>query len=203
MTDEQSIQTMTDKWYEHTSAQTPLTQGDVIVDCPVLSWENTPFELTTNENHEEELKGSVAAVQADVVVMSQACDLQQEKIANVILCPCLPLSVFKEFWQTTMKEQGQNPTEKAWKRLCEDMKDGFQWKLALLNAGTAEDLKTEHLIVDFHEVFSIPRSFLESFLTQRNRPRLRLLPPYREHLSQAFARYFMRVGLPAPVRKAW
>ena len=25
--------------------------------------------------------------------------------------------------------------------------------------------------------------------------RLRLCPPYREHLSQAFARYFMRVGL--------
>jgi hypothetical protein len=24
---------------------------------------------------------------------------------------------------------------------------------------------------------------------------LRLLPPYREHLSQAFARFFMRVGL--------
>ena len=26
--------------------------------------------------------------------------------------------------------------------------------------------------------------------------RLRLLPPYREHLSQSFARFFMRVGLP-------
>jgi hypothetical protein len=29
--------------------------------------------------------------------------------------------------------------------------------------------------------------------------RLRLLPPYREHLSQAFARLFMRVGLPADI----
>jgi hypothetical protein len=26
-----------------------------------------------------------------------------------------------------------------------------------------------------------------------------LLPPYREHLSQAFARFFMRVGLPVEV----
>jgi hypothetical protein len=26
-----------------------------------------------------------------------------------------------------------------------------------------------------------------------------LLPPYREHLSQAFARFFMRVGLPVDI----
>jgi hypothetical protein len=29
--------------------------------------------------------------------------------------------------------------------------------------------------------------------------RLRLLPPYREHLSQSFARFFMRVGLPIDI----
>jgi hypothetical protein len=29
--------------------------------------------------------------------------------------------------------------------------------------------------------------------------RLRLLPPYREHLSQSFARFFMRVGLPVDI----
>lgn len=33
-------------------------------------------------------------------------------------------------------------------------------------------------------------------IAERNGKRLRLCPPYREHLSQAFARYFMRVGLP-------
>ncbi len=45
--------------------------------------------------------------------------------------------------------------------------------------------------------------FLESLLKQRGQPRLRLLPPYREHLSQAFARFFMRVGLPVQVAQAW
>ena len=30
-------------------------------------------------------------------------------------------------------------------------------------------------------------------------PRLRLNPPYREHLAQAFARFFMRVGLPVDI----
>lgn len=33
-------------------------------------------------------------------------------------------------------------------------------------------------------------------ITRKEIEHLRLLPPYREHLSQAFARYFMRVGLP-------
>ncbi|MBD5492017.1 MAG: hypothetical protein HDR16_07880 [Lachnospiraceae bacterium] len=33
----------------------------------------------------------------------------------------------------------------------------------------------------------------------KNGKRLRLCPPYREHLSQAFARYFMRVGLPVNI----
>ena len=29
--------------------------------------------------------------------------------------------------------------------------------------------------------------------------RLRLCPPYREHLAQSFARFFMRVGLPIDI----
>jgi len=28
---------------------------------------------------------------------------------------------------------------------------------------------------------------------------IRLLPPYREHLAQAFARFFMRVALPVDI----
>jgi hypothetical protein len=33
----------------------------------------------------------------------------------------------------------------------------------------------------------------------KDKKRIRLLPPYREHLSQAFARHFMRVGLPSGI----
>jgi hypothetical protein len=54
-----------------------------------------------------------------------------------------------------------------------------------------------------HDIFTVPRSFLEALLQEQQLPRLRLLPPYREHLSQAFARFFMRVGLPQPVTPSW
>lgn len=64
-------------------------------------------------------------------------------------------------------------------------------------------MEMEVRLVDFHEVFSIPRAFLEKLVSQRIEPRVRLLPPYREHLSQAFARFFMRVGLPVSIDKEW
>jgi len=99
--------------------------------------------------------------------------------------------------------QGQNPTEKAWKAHCNDICNGFVWNLTMLNGCRIGESSIDNRITYFHEVFTVPRSFLESLLVQRNRARFRLLPPYREHLSQAFARFFMRVGLPIPIEKKW
>ena len=64
-------------------------------------------------------------------------------------------------------------------------------------------MPSEHRIVDFHSVHTVPRVFLEGLIAERGTKRLRLLPPYREHLSQSFARFFMRVGLPETVKPAW
>ena len=53
-------------------------------------------------------------------------------------------------------------------------------------------------VVDFCSVFTLPLVFLRE-QARSSAKRLRLLPPYREHLSQAFARFFMRVGLPVDI----
>jgi hypothetical protein len=53
-------------------------------------------------------------------------------------------------------------------------------------------------VVDFRQLFSLPLAFVRKRAALAG-PRLRLLPPYREHLAQAFARYFMRVGLPIDI----
>jgi len=55
------------------------------------------------------------------------------------------------------------------------------------------------LLVDFRYVYSVTFDLLNNLAASRAQ-RLRLLPPYREHLSQAFAKFFMRVGLPVPVK---
>ena len=193
---------MANPWYEKVASDTSLTQGDLISDCPLIGWASDSLEREHLDDAEV-LKTATTAVRADVAVMTQACDLEQERVANVIVCPHVSLGEHRTLWQETMREKNQNPTEKAWRSYCDDIRDGFNWNLTLLNAGDAEGLQTEHRIVDFHEVFTVPRSFIESLLLQRADPRLRLLPPYREHLSQSFARFFMRVGLPVPVDRVW
>lgn len=68
----------------------------------------------------------------------------------------------------------------------------------LLNRCEHPDFETGFTIVDFRRVFSIPVAHFRRQAAAAG-SRLRLMPPYREHLSQAFARFFMRVGLPLDV----
>ena len=87
-----------------------LQQGDVLMDCPT-------FRPTAANEFEE--------ISTDVVILSQSCDLANDKLEIVQVCPIFRL----------------------------------------------DELGTK----------------------------VRILPPYREHLAQAFARFFMRVGLPVDV----
>lgn len=189
-------------WYEAAEAGMPITQGDLIFDCPLIAWKPGPVVLQGSAEGEV-LQSAIVAVNADVIVMTQACDLEHGKVENVLVCPHLSLADYRSHWEAAMLARGNTPTAKAWRNQCEDIRDGYVWNQTLLNAGELAPLRIEQRVVDFHEVFTVPRSFLESLLEQRARLRLRLLPPYREHLSQAFARFFMRVGLPVPVEKAW
>lgn len=152
---------------------------------------------------EPALTDLVRAFREDVVVMTQACDLEHKKVRNVVLCPHVSLNDFRRAWEEWMTSRGQAPSERAWKRACEDIANGYVWNQAFLNRFDHATLSSEVRIVDFHDIFTVPRAFLESLLHRRQTSRLRLLPPYREHLSQAFARFFMRVGLPQPVERVW
>lgn len=173
-------------WYNVVDPDTPLTQGDLINDCPVLIWK--PDET-------QDLKKKVDAVYADCIVMSQACDLEQNRVKQVILCPNFGLSKYKEGWIQASTLEDNSTSDKSWRSHLKAIIAARMWHLTILEKydGT---LSTEQRIVDFHQIFSIPRDFLENRLRTQNVPRLTLLPPYREYLSQAFARYFMRVGLP-------
>lgn len=181
---------MSEGWYTEVAAGAGLTQGDIVIRCPVTIWRATENAASPQRD----------TFEIDTIIMSQACDLEQNKVENVILCPCELLSVFRRDWEESERMREQNPTDKAFKRLCKNISDGFCWNYTLLNhSGCAESPNDDHRIVDFHEVYTIPKSFLEQLLTQRGGNRLRLRSPYREYLSQSFARFFMRVGLPVAV----
>lgn len=79
----------------------------------------------------------------------------------------------------------------------EDVRRGNRPGFHMLAASEVGEFAREVRIVDFRKTWSLPFNYLQS---KANKLHLRLLPPYREHLSQAFARYFMRVGLPIDIQ---
>lgn len=195
---------MSEAWYRAAGAEEPLTQGDIIFECLAVSWRLSALQPPAGSVAEDLSLGEHLIAEArDLVVMTQACDLEHAKVTSVVLCPHYGLEEFKDAWEEDQRSKGQNPTAKAWRRYCDDICEGTIWNLNLLNAQSDWGVGVEHRIVDFHEVFTLPRPVLESLLKAKNVPRPQLLPPYREHLSQAFARFFMRVGLPTPVTKMW
>ena len=121
-----------DLWYEVVNANIELTQGDIIFDCPVVRWASKSIEPGAVDSFEI-LKSAIEVVLADVVVITQACDLEQNKVENAILCPHVSLDKYKEEWEAAMRAMSQKPTSKAWQRTCEDIKNGYIWNLSMLN----------------------------------------------------------------------
>jgi hypothetical protein len=86
----------------------------------------------------------------------------------------------------------------ARKRRWNEVLKGRIEGLRLLASPTAPKENRQALVVDFREIFSLPHDYLADH-AKRSGPRWRLKPPFLEHFSQAFARFFMRVGLPSTI----
>lgn len=185
---------MSEGWFETIDSESSLTQGDIITDCPVVGWSDEPHDF--QEVSVDELMAINMAFRTDAIVMSQACDLEQRKVDKVILCPCELLKTFRDAWEEDMRSRDQHPSEKAFGKFCRSVVSGHVWNYAILNRSGSGD---DHRIVDFHEVYTIPRAFLDQLIAGRRGTRHRLRSPYREHVSQSFARFFMRVGLPGGI----
>lgn len=160
-----------------------LLQGDFLDRCPVLVPKD-PLSLTKRGDNQP-LDARV--LEYDVVVMSQSCDLEQEKVDVVLVCPHWSLDEFGKAHDYFKSTAGK-----------EELRRGNVPGYHLLAPSEIEGWKRGIRVVDFRTVFALPFAFLKQFVVE-NPSRLRLLPPYREHLSQAFARFFMRVGLPAEI----
>lgn len=196
---------MTDyPWYEEVNAAEPLLQGDIIEECPVLVFEAVPVFPPdhTADQVIDALEDAAGVQPTRAIVMTQACDLAQDHVRQVILCPIYHLPEYRAKWEEAETARGQNPTEKNWAKHTRDLKDGKVWNLTMLNERPLPEgggMVLSHQVVDFHEVFSLPVAFLRAWILAKAQNRLRVCPPYREQLSQAFARFFMRVGLPIDI----
>lgn len=171
-------------WYEILEGNAnDLQQGDLIPDCPILI---PPSNVSGDEETEIELK------EIDSVILSQSCDLVNDKIEIVLVCPYYPLSTFLN----NLPEDQQ--VNRARRKIIDNLRKGYLPGYHLLNNEADIETLSDYQVVDFRNVYGIQFQSLLQMVAEMT-GRIRLLPPYREHLSQAFARYFMRVGLPQDI----
>lgn len=176
---------MTYPWYEVMKESDEVRQGDFIPNCPILL---PPTELIIDDTADRiDFHDQITVKIQNTVVLSQSCDLEQEKIDIVLVCPLYALDIFLEMVPESDR------TGKGREKLLKSLKQGNIPGYHVLNRDT--ELLGQFQVVDFKNVYGVNLQFLK-ILTSKIDNRLRLLPPYREHLSQAFARFFMRVGLP-------
>ena len=112
-----------------------------------------------------------------------------------------PVPVFQELSanseQQTFPVRGYDliiVTQGRW----EEVRKGRIEALHLLSSPINPANNREALLADFREIYSLPFEFLTRHAAAQGK-RWRLRSPYLEHFSQAFARFFMRVGLPAAI----
>lgn len=168
-----------DAWYELVESGT-LEQGDLLFQCPVSVLVSQSLPTSPEQPVQVDLQT------LDVIVMTQSCDLENGKIPDVVLCA---------HWEVEEAKRQGLPLSK--KEALSEVQKGRRPRYTLLNR--AEILPLNLRVVDCGRVFCLPFSYVQALAVSQG-PRLRLRSPYREHLSQAFARFFMRVGLPQDIQ---
>ena len=164
-------------WYSIVEGD-DLEQGDILESCPVFV---PPSDLRPEVAGEAQFKW----IAQNLVILSQSCDLVKgtQKLEEVLFCP-LYTQIELEWNEAKIEEarKGRFP--------------GYH----LIAPSEEPDFERDVRVVEFRRVYTLPLDFVRTRAADSKR--LRLMPPYREHLSQAFARFFMRVGLPVDIPPA-
>lgn len=187
-------------WYTIIDGRDDITQGDIFINFPIITIKNYD-KLLELETVDSKFRVDYDVEYADYIVLTQPCDIAQEKssLKNIILCNIYDVD---DVGYNCKKNKGFDKG-----KLC-NIIQGKDPQFYMLNK--CEDFNYSDSsfnmngfnchIVNFNMIEKVPKEALKNY-ARRVSKRLRLLPPYREHLSQAFARYFMRIGLPCDIDK--
>jgi len=184
-------------WYAIVTDDT-IAQGDLLFKLPVYFPqypEGIAFEPIEPEDIGEIEPPRIPSDMGifDVIILSQSCDLVAEQDAplSVIVCPIFTIGSGKPYYKSLRGRDGLNNIIK-----------GREPGLHILNECKLPELSIPFHVVFFHQVLTVPVSYVRAAVeheVRNSKPRLRLLPPYREHLAQAFGRFIMRIGLPEDI----
>lgn len=153
-----------------------LQQGDIFENCRVY-FPKEDLSVSTD-------KLALKWEDRDLIVISQSCDLAKDQkiIEQVSLCAIWRQSEFKSGHLLSKLENLERVRKEQIPRYH------------VIASSNISGFEREIRIIDLQLVYSLPITFLRAKAAKERH--LRLLPPYREHLSQSFARVYMRVGLP-------
>ncbi len=170
---------MANNWYEIVTDES-LEQGDIIERVKVVKPTASFLNGETNVVDIEE---------NDVIILTQSCDLANKKTPWIHVTPVFPLS----FQKTVVKSFNDLAN-------LESIRRGYQHKYHMIAECDIPGHNRELSILDFRNVYTVPYNYLTNLVKDGN-PRRRLLSPYKEHFAQAYARFYMRVGLPNDIPK--
>jgi hypothetical protein len=162
--------------YERPAPGAPITQGDIIANCPLVYSE---IDEAATDQRDVRYVNSLE----DVVVLTQACDLANMKRKHV--------QVAIVHAAQTLVDKGVLKTQTVRDQIRRHKEFGRYFLPA------DDELSLPESIVDLLDVHTVPRRLLELLVHEGHR-RATLSTPYREHLAQHFAVTFSRIALPEP-----
>lgn len=171
-----------------TSINEPLLQqSDLLRGCSIPEFP-PDFDVDANATL------LVQVDRADLIVIAQSCDLEHGVLSLVPMCPVWSVPAFEAAQAT----HGRTRSTTGWRDFWKNVRKGRSPTLHLLASPMEPAEARSALVVDFRAIYSLPLGYLTRHAAQVG-DRWRLRSPYLEHFSQAFARSFMRVGLPSSV----
>jgi hypothetical protein len=161
-------------WYEIVEGDS-LEQGDLL-----------PGIRTSRALLDASVEGGVRVRlgRGDYVVLSQSCDLENDKVTEVLLADV-------RAYQDLAHEVGNIARSTAFR---DALIRGADFAYFLLHEFDGPP-QLDWSIVNFHQLRLTDITVCRRQAGELG-PRLRLVPPYKENLAQCFGRYMMRVALP-------
>ncbi len=153
-----------------------LSQGDILDDCPLVFWEDQSRQVDEGDEP--------VGQRARVIVLTQACDLANDKAARVVVAK---IHAAADLVRTGRVKE---------KVIRDHVRKGQVYGWYFLPADLTRPGLPESL-VNLRDLHTVPITILEG-LQARGKHVGRLITPYREHLAQHFSVTYSRIGLPEP-----
>ena len=167
------------EWLKEVSDK-PLEQGSIILDFPLP--EIMEFDVKEND---ESNKISVNITNQAAIIMTQSCDIINEKVNNIMLCPVYTLGQYIE----ALHDNGYS--NKKIESSIDNMRKNAEYSKFLIDETSLCDID-DYLVVDFDSVVALPINAVKRIAKQKKT--LVLESPYRERMAQNYAFFYMRIG---------